>query len=144
MRHRIGDASATGFGSHSPCLLKNEWTGISLIDDIVNQMADEAVALWYEDYGGCDFNIDIGEQHIEVAFGIEPAYARDPLKIVIVNSNIQHSSFTNGIAWGYYGTDIAQTYKRYGEYVRNCKFTRFAEKWSEKLRKIHKEYGENV
>ena len=136
MRHRMGCAAQTGLGNPSQPLLKNKWADNEEINNVAKAMMSEAIDLWFKEYEGCDFNIDVGEKHIEVAMGIEPAYQLDPLKIVIINSNIQYSSFTTGIAYGYYGSNIVQKYKRYEEYKNNCKFKRFADKWSAELQKI--------
>ena len=133
MRHRLIFAAETRLGNPAPVILSNEWSGVEAVDNIAKEMLEEAIELWFKEYGGCDFNIHMGPKHIEVAIGVEPAYKLDPLKIVIVNNNIQYSSFTTGIAYGYYGSGIVQTYKRYGEYKNDCKFKRFADKWSPRL-----------
>ncbi len=140
MYHRIIDSSIhIGLGNPNKCILKNQWSENLNINNLVKDMLKEAIDLWFKDLQGCDFNIYQDEYCIEISFGIEPTYKYDKLKLIIINNNIKYSSYINGISFGWYGTNIIKTKKRYEEYKLNCKFKKFADKWSKELQKIFEE-----
>ena len=135
MRHRMTNVN-TGLGNSEPCLLNNKWTDNEKLNQLVKELLDEGIEIWFENLQGCDFSIYQDESCIEIAFGVEPAYQHEKLKIIIVNSNIQNSGLIYGVAFGAYGTKIVKKHKHYHEYTRNCKTKRFIEKWSNKLQEI--------
>jgi len=133
--HRMGVAACTGFGNPSKALMDNEWSKNETLNSTVKEMLNEAVELWFKDYEGCDFGIGLDNNGVAVMFGIEPSYKFDPLKVYTVFSNNMknESYYQNGKAWGYYGSDIAKHIRVYRDFKKQSKFTRFVDKWSNKL-----------
>lgn len=114
MRHRI--VNTLGFGNSSEELLTNE-------GNLPCEFLDDAVEKYFNE--GLDFKADVAS----VAIGIEPAYQYQRLKIITIRRNKKESSIEDGYAWEAFGTGIRKKIKTYGEYKRNCKFTRFVDKW---------------
>ena len=135
MRHRMGIASLTGLGNPDPAVLRNEWTGDKTKDDVLKEMLEEAIDTFkfFKDFGGADFEIRKGDW---VEFGIEPAYKLEHFYSIRINSIKKHSSITQGVAWGYYGSEIASSIKLYEMYKYKSKFVRFVDKWYPKLKEI--------
>lgn len=126
MRHRI--ASGTGLGNPDKVKLDNVWTENEEQNNIIKEMLEEGIELFFHDHDGVDFSIS-DDSHT-VSFGIEPAYKLDKLKIVTVSNDLDKANIEDGISYGFYGSDIVSTIKPYRMYKRKSKFTKFAEKWS--------------
>lgn len=92
----------------------------------------EGIELYFGKYGGCDYKI----YDNAIQFGIEPSYIYEHRHIICIHENIKLSYISRGIAWGFYGSNVAQTTKYYGQYKSDCKFTRFIDKWHFKLFKV--------
>lgn len=133
MYHRNNE---THLGNPNPCILANEWSKNEELNKLAKEIFEDGINLWFKDIQGCDFNIYEDEKCIEIAFGIEPTYQRDKLKIIIVNSNIKYSSYTTGIAFGAYGSNLVMKRKYYSEYKNKCKFIDFIDRWQIKLQEF--------
>ena len=116
MRHRI--VQGTGLGNPDPALLNN-------YGEINLEFGEAAIKEYFDDIGGIDYHVT--EDFVNV--GIEPAYQYQKLKIISISKNKDESYIQTGKAWGPYGSGIARNTKYYKEYKRNCKFTRFVDKW---------------
>ena len=127
MRHRMGCASQTGLGNPSPAMLGN---GGNLTKPI-KAMFKEALQLYFNKEEGFDYDI----YDNEIYFGVEPSYMYEHLKIICIKRNKERSYIESGYAHGAWGSDIARSGKAYSEYKNNCKFTRFIDKWHEKIYK---------
>ena len=115
----MAGAEMTGLGGNfDPVLLDNRGT-------VPKQAADDAIAVFFEKWGGFDFHVDANV----VAFGIEPSYQFDPLLIVSVHRNKEQSTFRTGRAFGSYGSDIRSRTKRYSDFKRASRFTAFVDRW---------------
>jgi hypothetical protein len=120
MRHRI--VSGMGLGNPDEVLLENK-------GQINKEFADDAIASYFEDEEGFDFQVE----EDSVTIGIEPAYQYDKLKIVQINKDKSKSYIQRGKAWGPYGSQIAKNTTVYGDYRKRSKFVKFVDKWHEVL-----------
>ena len=116
MRHRI--VSGTGLGNPDSPILGN--TG-----KLDKRFARSAILHYFIKEEGFDY--EVTKDYVKV--GYEPAYQYERLKVITIHKNKRLSSIKSGKAWGGYGTQIAATEKIYAEYVNNCKFTRFVDRW---------------
>jgi hypothetical protein len=128
----IGNVT-TGIGNPDPCILTNEWTSDEGLNSLIKEMLDEAIQLYFKEYGGCDFQIEVKKDEIRVKFGIEPAYKFEKYKLIIISTNPEYSKYETGIAWGYYGSDIVKTRRKYLDYKYKSKFPTFIGRWTPKL-----------
>lgn len=129
MRHRPEAAAMTGLGNPAQAILDNEWTGSEKDDAVIRAMLDEAIKLYFQEYGGCDFTIS---KHC-VRFGIEPSYMYQHLKMIHIDREKGSSYFQQGIAWGGWGSDIASNKKWYSDYKKRGKFVKFIDEWHPRL-----------
>lgn len=120
MRHRL--VSGTGLGNPDPVLLNNQ-------GEINKEFADEAIATYFHEEEGFDFQVDENS----ITIGIEPSYQGDELKIVHINKDKNKSFIQRGKAWGPYGSQITKTTHIYGEYKNKGKFVKFVDKWYDVL-----------
>lgn len=125
MRHRIGIAAYTGLGNLSPEMLPN----VGLSSDSRIKVFNEVLRAYFSKYGYCDYYIT----DEKATFGIEPAYQHDRLRIISIHKDKLFSYIQNGFAFGYYGSEIGSTTKRYSEYKKKCKFTKCIDKWHKQL-----------
>lgn len=150
MRHRIGMAECTHLGNPEPCELNNQWSGNEKLDSLCKEMFDEAISLWFKDrrgldMGGVDFGIQRSDGKIIVSFGLEPAYKLQRYFVITVNTYKGESNQSEGIAYGFYGSNIVKTTRFYKDYKVKSKFIRFVDKWQPKLFDILKSKdGENA
>lgn len=133
MYHRNNE---THLGNPNQCILSNKWSKNEELNKLAKEIFEDGINLWFKDIQGCDFNIYENEKCVEIAFGIEPTYQGDKLKIIIVNSNIKYSSYTTGIAFGAYGSNLVMKRKYYSEYKNKCKFIDFIDRWQIKLQEF--------
>ena len=129
MRQRL--SICTGLGNPNRCELENnfDFKSLPFCDELAKDLIDNFSLI--KKYKGFDFNI---ENDI-VTFGIEPTYQGDRLEIIGVNlRNKQLSYWKKGIARGAYGTQICSTTRGYDMYKYKAKFTKFIDKWFDKLR----------
>jgi hypothetical protein len=124
MRHR-GIGGITGFGNPNEPLLTN----IGKITPEIAELIKDGIQLYFKEYGACDY--DIYED--EITIGIEPAYQWEELKIVSINKDKDESYIKNGVAFGDYGSNVCFKTKHYKEYKNRCKFTKFVDRWHERL-----------
>jgi hypothetical protein len=117
VRHRIVSGTF-GIGNAEPELLNNK-------GEINKEFADEAIAIYFHEEEGFDFQI--GEDYVMI--GIEPSYQYDELKIIKIHKDKSKSFLQRGKAWGPYGTQIAKNTNIYGEYKNKGKFVKFVDKW---------------
>jgi hypothetical protein len=123
----MGCASQTGLGNPSPEMLGNNGN----LTKTIKAMFSEAIELYFKETEGLDYDIEKDE----IYFGIEPSYMYEHLKIICIKRNKEGSYIENGYAHGAWGSDIARSGKAYLEYKNKCKFTRFIDKWHEKIYK---------
>lgn len=128
MRHRIG-GQHTGLGNPVPEILRNEWSKDDKLNRIVKAMLKEALELYFKKWGGLDFKITPNR----IEFGIEPGYQYEKLKILTLDSMIGQSRYTQGIAWGAWGSELCIKEKYYSDYKYKGKFVRFIDKWHKKI-----------
>lgn len=132
MYHRL--VTGTGLGNPSKCIMSNEWVKDNKqANRLIKQMLSEAVRNWFSEYDGLDFNIEMTKDYVKVLFGVEPSYQMDKLITFCISTTKEESYKSNGIAYGYYGSDIVKQTKAYSEYKNKCKFTRFVDKWAKQL-----------
>lgn len=131
--HRM--VTGTGFGNPNKALMNNERSKDESLNTTIKEMLTEAIDIWFKDYEGCDFGIGVDDTAVAVMFGIEPSYQYDPLKVYTVFSNSMKdkSYYLNGKAWGSYGSNVAKHTRMYKDFKKSSKFTRFVDKWSDKL-----------
>jgi hypothetical protein len=120
MRHRICNIS-TGLGNPEKELLSNK----GILSQPARNMLNEAINLYFKKWNGCDFSI----KENKIDFGIEPAYQYEDLKIISINRQKGCSYIKIGRAFGDYGSGIRATTKYYADYKKDCKFTKFIDKW---------------
>jgi len=121
----MGIAGMTGLGNPDSPLLNNKGKLFGPLKDF----ADDAVNLYFKDWGGCDYQWD----QDRFTVGIEPAYQYERLKLVSINKDKGESFIQTGKAFGDYGSGIRSTTKKYNEYTKKSKFVRFIDKWHPKL-----------
>lgn len=128
MKRRM--VTGTGLGVSSPDLISGQSTGNEKLDALLNEIAKDCYDTFgLEKYGYCD----AGFEGDEARFGVEPSYKFDPLKLVIIAKEKDDSKYITGRAIGYYGSEVQSTVKEYGDYKKKSKFTRFVDKWHDKL-----------
>ncbi|MHA1676481.1 MAG: hypothetical protein ACTSU6_04815 [Candidatus Njordarchaeales archaeon] len=120
MHHRM----ATGFGLGNP-----NQPQLNNIGKINNDLAENAIALYFQEEEGFDFTIN--DNYIMIGF--EPAYQNDKLKIICISKDKGESFVRTGKAWGAYGTQIASNTKQYKDYKNKSKFVRFVDRWHKGL-----------
>jgi hypothetical protein len=49
--------------------------------------------------------------------------------MITVARDKAESCYVTGIAWGYWGSQVASAIRKYGDYERQSKFVRFVDKW---------------
>lgn len=116
MKHRI--SNVTGFGANAEVLLDNK-------GEINKDFADDAINKFFAEWEGFDFTA----QNNIVSVGIEPTYQYDKLRIVTINKDKNHSTYTTGKSFGPYGSQVVSRTKIYSEYKRKSKFIKFVDKW---------------
>lgn len=130
MKHRIGIASSTYLGSGAVGLISGKNTSSKVKNSLLKRIAKDCYNTFsFEKFGYCDAGFD-GNQ---ARFGVEPAYQFDPLKMIVIHKNKEESQFVTGRAVGVWGSRIISKNKRYDEYLRNSKFTKFVDKWHDKI-----------
>ena len=136
MKHRM--STGTGLGSGEKAIMNNKWTENTKLNDVIKEMLDEAIYLWFKDANAVDFNIEYAPMTdwVEVTLGIEPTYQYDHLKIFVISTNSTMSRWEQGVAWGAYGSGIVKNTKAAYEYKYNSKFKRFVDKWARKLKEV--------
>jgi hypothetical protein len=125
MKHRMGIASLTHLGGSMPDVLTNS----GKLTPVIKKMLEEATELYFKELGGCDYKIT--DDGIEL--GIEPAYQFEDLKIIKISKTKANSFIQTGRAFDVWGSGVRSTRKYYGEYNYNCKFTKFVDKWHNKI-----------
>lgn len=121
MRHRIIGNIHTGLGNPAPEILPN--TGD--ISRIRKDFCDEAIELYFKEWGGFDYNIEPGR----IVIGIEPAYMYQRQKIILIDKRKELSYIQTGYAFGAYGSGVRATKRYYEDFKYKCKFTKFIDKW---------------
>jgi hypothetical protein len=132
----MGVAACTGLGNPERCLLDNKWSSNENLNNILKNMFEEAMTLYFKDVTGFDFQIIESENETSISFGFEPAYQFERLRIVKINTNKANSYLQQGKAFGAYGSGIRSTTKRYDQYKRQSKFIKFIDKWHKELSKV--------
>jgi hypothetical protein len=115
-RHRL--VTGTGLGNPEPAKLDNKGY-------IYKPFADAAMKEYFSREEGFDFHRDRNT----VAVGIEPTYQGDPLRIITIRRNKAESTIEQGRAFGYYGSGVRKSVRRYADYKYNSKFKRFVDAW---------------
>lgn len=120
MKHRLVN---NGFGANAEVHLNN-WG--SLNESFANAVMDFFALAETE---GLDYQVDSDT----VSVGIEPTYQYDELKIVKIVKNKEDSTYTTGKSFGPYGSKVVSRTKRFGDYKRKSKFTKFVDAWHSAL-----------
>lgn len=123
MRHRL--CSGTGLGNSDPGILDNR-------GKLPKRFADAAWDAYFSRQGQSE-GFDFHRNETCVMVGIEPAYQYQRLLIVAIHKNKELSFVRDGYAWGPYGSGVRKRTRFYGEFERECKFTRFVDEWHQKL-----------
>lgn len=125
MKHRIG-GGMTGLGNNAEVHLSN--TGKR------NKPFEQAVLdAYFTKDGEVEGGVDYESTKDYFTIGIEPSYQGDPLKIISIHRNKKDSYIARGQAFGYYGTGLRVTTKKYSDYRYEAKFVKFVNEWHEKL-----------
>lgn len=124
MRHRIIKESL-GFGNPNPELMNNELPKNSRKAKILKDCGKEAISIFFQKIGGCDFGLTDGS----ITIGYEPAYAFEPLNIIVIKKDKPCSFRQTGYAFGNWGSGIRSKTKYYLDYKYNAKFKKFVDKW---------------
>jgi hypothetical protein len=121
----MGIASLTGLGNPAPAILHN--TG--KITSEIQQMFDDALKLYFDYWGGFDY--DIEDTYIRI--GYEPAYQYEEGLLIYIFKDKIKSYWERSKAWGAYGSELALKGKAYHQYKTNSKFVKFINKWHNKI-----------
>lgn len=124
MRHRIGGLHM-GFGNPAREKIDGKPTGNDMLDAKINECCKEAFPLFFERFG----YVDAQYTATEITIGCEPAYFGEDLKMIVLAVDKGECQLITGHAFGFWGSGIRQKNKRYDEYVKASKFTRFIDKW---------------
>ena len=124
-----------GIGNPDPELMDGQSTGNDEFDKVINECSEDCYKTFFKgtkmDYGGVDAGYS--ERNNDIKIGIEPAYFGDDLKMIILAPEKKWCRIVTGHAFGYYGSGIRSTTRRYNDYKYSTKFTRFVDKWHDKL-----------
>lgn len=130
MRRRIGCASSLGIGRSigTTFCLDNNFEGLSKkqIETLVRIEKDFCET--FEKFEYCEFGFSCDRRILY--FGVEPSYMYDKLLVFGFNfDNREESTVQYGTSFGPYGSNIAIKRKALKDYKRESVFTRFIEKW---------------
>lgn len=123
----------TGIGNPDPELINGQSSGDEKLDGVINECSKDCYETFFKgtqmDYDGIDAGVD--GRYIKI--GIEPAYFGDNLKIIEFAPKKDNCYIQTGHAFGYYGSGVRSKVRYYHQYKTSTKFTRFIDKWHNKL-----------
>ena len=143
MRNRIGIAASTGLGraigtsfglDNEIGILSKSQTDLiyAIRNDFINEFDSEEKGYKLGGHDTCDFG---WLSPTVFVCGYEASYQWE--RVLVFQFDFAHkedSAIVTGTAFGPYGSDVAYTFKQLKDYKRRTKFTRFLNKWYDKLK----------
>lgn len=116
MKHRIwGDINLHTWLWWGPWEMDNSW----YVHPLILWKVYYAIRA-YKEYARVDFKVT--EHYTQIWF--EASYQMDKERYVQIHKFLEHSKYVDGIAWWFYGSDVAKTTKYYSDFKKNCKTKR--------------------